>query len=78
MSRTFPENIGKVVEVVSGFGEYEGEGYCWNIRCVTNLASIGTIDGMTHYVKEGFIADIALRPISGVSVEDEILDKVNA
>ncbi|MDR5801187.1 hypothetical protein [Caballeronia sp. LZ001] len=71
------ENLGKVVEVKSGFGFYKDEGYCWNIVCRSKLVAIGEIDGKVHRVKEGFIPDKSLRPISGVPLDDETPVAVN-
>jgi len=66
----FPENIGRVVKVVSGHGDFRGEGFCWNIVATTALKGEGEIDGRIMYQRDGFIADSCLRPISGVPVDD--------
>jgi hypothetical protein len=65
------ENIGKVVEVKSGYGYFEDEGYCWNIVCRSKVFATGSIDGKEYSVHEGFIPDRALRPISGIPLDDE-------
>ncbi|WP_338935529.1 hypothetical protein [Paraburkholderia sp. 22B1P] len=78
MDSTFPENIGKVVEVVSAYGPFLDEGFCWNVRASMPLKGEGDIDGTVMMCTEGFIDDSQLRPISGVPMHDDVTDEVSA
>lgn len=70
------ENIGAVIEVIDAYGIYLDDGFCWNIRSFRPLLATGTIDGKLHFVTEGFITDRSLRPISGVPIDDEVIEEL--
>lgn len=74
---SFPENIGRVVEVIGAYGMFRDEGFCWNIRANLPLTGEGELDGTIMRLCEGFIPDACLRPISGVPLEDEVPVSVN-
>jgi hypothetical protein len=72
----FPENLGRVVEVISAYGDFRDEGFCWNVIAKTAMKGEGEIDGRIMYLREGFIPDVCLRPISGAPVNDEVTDDI--
>jgi hypothetical protein len=74
----FPENLGRVVDVLSGYGVFRDEGFCWNVRAKTALKGEGEIDGRIMYLRDGFIPDSCLRPIGGVPIDEEVRDEVTA
>jgi hypothetical protein len=74
----YPENVGKVIEVLSPFGEWGAEGFCWIFRSVSPLVGNDSLTGARMRGSEGFIADRVLRPISGVPVDEEQRDEVRA
>lgn len=74
----FPENLGRVVEVIDAYGMFRDEGFCWNIRANSPLTGEGEIDGTIMFLCEGFIQDACLRPISGVPIESDVKDEMSA
>jgi hypothetical protein len=72
----FPENVGRVVEVLSAYGEYRDEGFCWNVCSKFPLTAILDIGVGIVCTREAFTPDRCLRPISGVPVHDELTDEV--
>jgi hypothetical protein len=73
-----PENIGRVVEVIEPYGEFRDLGFCWYVRSATPMAGLNPYTGERLQVTDGFVPDSWLRPISGVPVDDEVTDEVQA
>ena len=67
----FPENNGRVVEVLDAYGaDMDGE-FCWFFSCRSPIQCFGQISGDKRLCYEGIIADSMLRPISGIHLDDE-------
>lgn len=67
----FPENNGRVVEVLSAFGPSKDGDFCWLFHSSAKLHGTCEVTGQRIFVQDGIVLDSILRPISGVPVDDE-------
>ncbi|UVS93491.1 hypothetical protein [Burkholderia glumae] len=76
-----PENIGKIVEVLSPLGHDCGLGFRWLAKTVGGPArTVSVVDFSSVFVdpEPAGIPDAWLRPISGLPGPDDVTDEVVA
>lgn len=73
-----PENVGRIVKVVSAYGEYLDFGFCWRVTSNAPLYAFNALTGECFVLSFGWIPDSWLRPINGVPAHDDVLDEVTA
>ena len=79
-----PDNLGKIVQIIAYEGLQEWVNYpdpipVWLIRAYSGSSGLTYLfpDGIVKRTETGLVPDCFLRPISGLELEDEVIESID-